>query len=169
MSGVRVTQDSGGPNAQNTISIRGATSVFGDNQPLYVVDGFPLETYDLAAADIESIDILKDASSTAIYGSRGANGVILITTKRGKKGKTRVNVTVKNGISSLARRVDMIDNVEWIKQVYEQNLRFTNINNFNGQLADHLDYYQDIEGNLWKLPKYNLSEESTSLEGRRKI
>ena len=157
VSGVRVTQDSGGPNAQNTISIRGATSVFGDNQPLYVVDGFPLETYDLAAADIESIDILKDASSTAIYGSRGANGVILITTKRGKKGKTRVNVTVKNGISSLARRVDMIDNVEWIKQVYEQNLRFTNISNFNGQLADHLDYYQDIEGNIWTLPKYNLS------------
>ena len=74
VSGVRVTQDSGGPNSQNNISIRGATSVFGDNQPLYVVDGFPLESYDLAAADIESIDILKDASSTAIYGSRGANG-----------------------------------------------------------------------------------------------
>ena len=94
VSGVRVTQDSGGPNSQNTISIRGATSVFGDNQPLYVVDGFPPESYDLAAADIESIDILKDASSTAIYGSRGANGVILITTKKAK-GSTKVNVAVK--------------------------------------------------------------------------
>lgn len=157
VSGVRVTQDSGGPNSQSTISIRGATSVFGDNQPLYVVDGFPLESYDLAAADIESIDILKDASSTAIYGSRGANGVILITTKKGKKGSTKVNVAVKAGISSLARRVDMIDNVEWIKQLYEQNIRYELLSDFNGVLDPNLDYYQDIEGNLWKLPKYNLA------------
>ena len=121
------------------------------------MDGFPLESYDLAAADIESIDILKDASSTAIYGSRGANGVILITTKKGKKGSTKVNVAVKTGISSLARRVDMIDNVEWIKQLYEQNIRYELLSDFNGVLDPNLDYYQDIEGNLWKLPKYNLA------------
>ena len=89
--------------------------------------------------------------------SRGANGVILITTKKGKKGSTKVNVAVKTGISSLARRVDMIDNVEWIKQLYEQNIRYELLSDFNGVLDPNLDYYQDIEGNLWKLPKYNLA------------
>tara|TARA_R110002050_G_scaffold274283_3_gene418665 strand:+ start:430 stop:3615 length:3186 start_codon:yes stop_codon:yes gene_type:complete len=153
VSGVRITQNSGGPGAGSTINIRGATSVFGDNQPLYVVDGFPVENFDLNADDIASIDVLKDASSTAIYGSRGANGVIIVTTQKGKKGKPLIEVNAKFGVSDLSRRVDMIDNVEWVKQIYEQNLRYTKANNFSGTMFDHLDYYQDIEGNIWTLPK----------------
>lgn len=153
VSGVRITQNSGGPGAGSTINIRGATSVFGDNQPLYVVDGFPVDNFDLNADDIASIDVLKDASSTAIYGSRGANGVIIVTTKKGKAGKPKIEVNAKFGISDLARKVDMIDNVEWVKQIYEQNLRYTKARDFSGTMFDHLDYYQDIEGNIWTLPK----------------
>ena len=153
VSGVRITQNSGGPGAGSTINIRGATSVFGDNQPLFVVDGFPVQDFDLNADDIAEIDVLKDASSTAIYGSRGANGVIIVTTKKGKKGKPKIEVNAKFGISDLSRRVDMIDNVEWVKQIYEQNLRYTKANEFDGTMYGHLDYYQDIEGNIWTLPK----------------
>jgi TonB-linked SusC/RagA family outer membrane protein len=153
VSGVRITQNSGGPGAGSTINIRGATSVFGDNQPLYVVDGFPVENFDLNADDIASIDVLKDASSTAIYGSRGANGVIIVTTKKGKKGKPLIEVNAKFGVSDLSRRVDMIDNVEWVKQVYEQTLRYTKASDFSGNMSENLDYYQDIEGNIYTLAK----------------
>ena len=156
VSGVRVIQSSGGPGASSIINIRGTTSVSGDNQPLFVVDGFPIDNFDLNADDIESIDILKDASSTAVYGSRGANGVIIVTTKKGKKGKSKIEASAKFGFSSLARKVDMIDNVEWVKQIYEQNLRYTKASEFGGTMYGHLDYYQDIEGNIWTLPKTDI-------------
>lgn len=99
VSGVNIASTEGSPDAEMTIRVRGGGSLTGDNSPLYIVDGFPVASIsDIAPADIESIDILKDASSTAIYGSRGANGVILITTKNSKDGKTAISFSAFTGI-----------------------------------------------------------------------
>ena len=90
--GVNVTAQDGRPDATVSIRIRGGGSVSQSNEPLYIVDGFPVSTItDVPSAQIESVDVLKDASSTAIYGARGANGVIIVTTKSGKSGKLRIN------------------------------------------------------------------------------
>src|SRR5690606_27152878 len=92
-SGVQIRQGSGAPGAGITVRIRGGNSVQGGNEPLYVIDGFPINgsPTHVNNADIESVEILKDASATAIYGSRGANGVVLITTKKGRSGATAVD------------------------------------------------------------------------------
>ena len=89
-SGVQVLQESGQPGSNLSVLIRGGNSLLGGNSPLYVVDGFPIigDISSINPNDIVSIEVLKDASSTAIYGSRGANGVIIVSTKRGKEGKT---------------------------------------------------------------------------------
>ena len=92
MAGVQVTTTDGAPGAEIVIRVRGGGSVTQDNSPLYIVDGFPVSSInDIAPTDIVNIDILKDASSTAIYGARGANGVVIITTKSAKGGKTVVS------------------------------------------------------------------------------
>ncbi|MBZ4192282.1 SusC/RagA family TonB-linked outer membrane protein [Niabella beijingensis] len=92
-AGVQITQNDGTPGSENTIRIRGASSISGGTTPLFVVDGvFQDDMNNLNPGDIESVDILKDASGTAMYGARGANGVILITTKSGKAGKTRLEL-----------------------------------------------------------------------------
>jgi len=113
-AGVVVNTESGEPGGGMNIRIRGTTSITGDSDPLYVIDGVPIISNNIAAttfgqpvnpladlnpADIESLEILKDASATAIYGARAANGVVLITTKRGQKGKPTVNISAYGGIS----------------------------------------------------------------------
>ena len=92
LAGVQITTSDGSPDAEMLIRVRGGGSITGDNSPLYIVDGFPVSSIgDISSSDIEDITVLKDAASTAIYGSQGANGVILITTKGAKGGKTQVN------------------------------------------------------------------------------
>ncbi len=111
-AGVRITQNSGEPGGSIQVSIRGGNSMIGDNSPLYVVDGFAITggVNFLNPSDIESIDILKDASATAIYGSRGANGVIIITSKRGKKGqKGKIELSSYFGVQQEANRYEMLD------------------------------------------------------------
>lgn len=114
-SGVQVLSDSGQPGSDLNVLIRGGNSVLGGNNPLYVVDGFPLigDISALNPNDIASIEILKDASSTAIYGSRGANGVILVTTKGGKDGKTVVEYNGYTGFQQVRRRIDMLNATEF--------------------------------------------------------
>jgi len=113
-SGVQVIQNTGAPGASTSIRIRGANSIQGSNEPLYVVDGFPINNPTaLNNSDIESIEILKDASSTAIYGSRGANGVVLITTKRGKEGKNNIDFETSYGSQSLIRKLDLMNAREY--------------------------------------------------------
>ncbi|WJK47882.1 TonB-dependent receptor [Chitinophagaceae bacterium DXS] len=103
-SGVQVSQTSAAPGGQTTIRIRGGNSIKSTNEPLYIVDGFPSETgIDINPGDIEDIQVLKDASATAIYGSRGANGVIMITTKRGKAGKTIVSYEGYYGMQNFTK------------------------------------------------------------------
>jgi TonB-linked SusC/RagA family outer membrane protein len=116
--GVNIASSQGAPGFGPTIKIRGTSSITAGTTPLYVVDGMALENFDLNQInpqDIQSVEILKDAASSAIYGSRGANGVIIITTKLGRAGKTQVNVTYEQGISKVTRRVEMMDAQEWIQ------------------------------------------------------
>lgn len=115
-AGVRVSQNSGNPGARIEVRIRGGNSMIGDNQPLYVVDGFPVTggINFLNPADIESVDILKDASATAIYGSRGANGVVIITSKRGQKGQeSRIELNSFYGIQQELKRYDLLNASEY--------------------------------------------------------
>ena len=136
-TGVQITQSQGAPGQAPTIKVRGASSINAGTTPLYVIDGIPLEdnttnstdtgisagsnlSYNrnplnsINPNDIESIDILKDASSAAIYGSRGANGVVIITTKQGKAGKTKINATFETGFSHVNRKTDMMNAAEFI-------------------------------------------------------
>mgnify|MGYP003575359920 FL=1 len=118
VAGVQVTSSEGGPGAENNIVIRGGNSITQSNSPLYIVDGFPLEnpsSNSINNNDIESITVLKDASSTAIYGSRGANGVIVITTKQGKIGKPVVNFDGYYGIQNNIKQMDLLDPYEYVK------------------------------------------------------
>ncbi|TYR33018.1 TonB-dependent receptor [Sphingobacterium phlebotomi] len=111
-AGVQVTQNSGQPGGRIEVRVRGGNSMIGDNQPLYVVDGFPLtgDLNFLNPADIESIDILKDASATAIYGARGANGVVIITSKKGKKGTpSRVELNSFYGLQEATKKYDLLN------------------------------------------------------------
>ena len=115
-AGVQVTQNSGQPGGRIEVRIRGGNSMIGDNQPLYVVDGFPITggVEFLNPNDIESIDILKDASATAIYGARGANGVVIITSKRGKAGqKGRIDLNSYYGVQQETKRYDLLDAKEY--------------------------------------------------------
>ena len=105
MAGVSVTASEGDPDAEIKIRVRGGGSITQDNSPLYIVDGFPVESItDIPASDIASIDVLKDAFSTAIYGARGANGVVIVTTKSGEAGKVTVNYNVYYGIKKFANQ-----------------------------------------------------------------
>jgi TonB-linked SusC/RagA family outer membrane protein len=111
-TGVQVSQTSNAPGGGVSIRIRGGNSIQGGNEPLYVVDGYPLPNESsptINPNDIESIDILKDASATAIYGSRGANGVVIITTKRGKPGKNSVQFESYYGEQKVRKKLDMLD------------------------------------------------------------
>ncbi|MCF2505513.1 TonB-dependent receptor [Dyadobacter sp. CY107] len=109
-AGVQVTQPSGKPGAALSIRVRGATSVQAGNEPLYVVDGVPtMDTRDLNVNDIESIQVLKDASSAAIYGARASNGVVIVTTKRGKANQSQVNFSAYYGFSNMAKQIDVLN------------------------------------------------------------
>lgn len=115
MAGVSVRSTSGSPGADITINVRGAASITGESTPLYVVDGVPLDNLSgINPSDIQSIEVLKDAASAAIYGSRGSNGVILVSTKRGKKGKPVISLSAYTAISNREKKVDVMDSQEWI-------------------------------------------------------
>lgn len=119
-AGLSITQDDGAPGSDFTIRIRGASSVNAGSTPIYVIDGIICEdAKDISPGDVESIEVLKDASSTAIYGSRGSNGVIQITTKRGIDGKTRVEVYANSGVQSATRLYDMMNSTEWARMRYQ--------------------------------------------------
>lgn len=132
-AGVQVTQNSGSPGASTTIRIRGGNSIQGDNEPLYVIDGVPFKNggaesgssfnvlSTLNPADIESMTILKDASSTAIYGSRGANGVVIINTKRGRAGKTMITFDTYYGTQEVRRKYPVLNAREYAEFVNEAN------------------------------------------------
>ncbi|GAB3554067.1 SusC/RagA family TonB-linked outer membrane protein [Spirosoma fluminis] len=140
IAGVQVTQTSGAPGAGLSVRVRGTGSISAGNDPLYVIDGIPLSRDTKYATgststqfpdnpinvlstintdDIESIEVLKDASAAAIYGSRGSNGVVLLTTKRGKEGKTTINYDSFVGVQNVSKKIDMINAYEYAQLSYE--------------------------------------------------
>ncbi|MGO4292003.1 SusC/RagA family TonB-linked outer membrane protein [Chitinophaga sp. RAB17] len=125
-AGVQITSISGAPGTGTSIRIRGGNSVNADNEPLYVIDGL-IGAGDLNLInpeDIESIQILKDASATAIYGARGANGVIIITTKTGKTGEDKINVNIYNGWQQVPKYIDMMGAADYAKLANESSLDY---------------------------------------------
>ncbi len=124
VAGVAVASNDGQPGSIANIVIRGAGSITQDNSPLYVIDGFPTEASNanaISPADIESIDVLKDASATAIYGARGSNGVILITTKKGKTGPPQVTYNGYYGWQQVPEKVELMSPYEFVRYVGEIN------------------------------------------------
>lgn len=120
LPGVRITSVDGSPDSEITIRVRGGSSITEDNSPLILVDGFEVSNLnDITPTDIESIEVLKDAASTAIYGSRGANGVILVTTKIPAEGRVMVNANAYMQINTLANRLDVMDPYEYVLMQYE--------------------------------------------------
>lgn len=215
VAGVQVTTASGEPGAPINIRIRGTSSVRSGNNPLFVVDGIPLSGGDISAAgadagfgtssprnplnfmnpdDIASIDILKDASATAIYGARGANGVVIITTKKGQQGKGSLNYSYTLGISEVANTYDLLEreafldayadfnseqaaanldqgaNTDWQNEIFRT--AYTNTHNLSfGGAAAGADYrfsfgYQDQEG---VVKQSGLEKYSASLHASKKF
>ncbi len=136
VAGVQIISSSGAPGSSMQIRVRGASSLNSGNSPLYVVDGIPIETTSssllnvddehglnplsyLSPGDIESIEVLKDAASSSIYGSRAANGVVLITTKRGKEGKATINLFSSFGISNITRKLSVLNSRQWRELILE--------------------------------------------------
>jgi len=121
-AGVQVIQPSGQPGSTLSIRVRGATSIQANNEPLYVVDGLPTTTIsNLSPNDIESMQILKDASSAAIYGARAANGVVLITTKRGKEGRRVISFSSYAGVSKLGNKIDALNTEQYKEYIGDLN------------------------------------------------
>ncbi|GGM90113.1 SusC/RagA family TonB-linked outer membrane protein [Dyadobacter beijingensis] len=122
VAGLQISSSSGAPGGNTNILIRGIGSISGGNEPLFVIDGFPVSgagvgnpLNTISPNDIESIDVLKDASATAIYGSRGSNGVIIVTTKRGKSGKAQIQVDAYAGIQQIGHKIQMMNAEEFAR------------------------------------------------------
>lgn len=142
MAGVQITTTEGSPDADMTIRVRGGGSITQSNEPLFIVDGFPVESIsDIPASDIEDITVLKDASSTAIYGSRGANGVILVTTKSGKEGKINVSYNAYYSWKKVAKKLDVLNARDYTEWQYE----LANLTNKVEDYEEHFGSYQDID------------------------
>lgn len=155
MAGVQVTKTEGSPDAEIKIRVRGGGSITQDNSPLYIVDGFPVDNInDIAPTDIASIDILKDASSTAIYGARGANGVILITTKAGFEGKGKVSYNMYYGIKEVTKLLDVMNPYEYVFYQYERRSvesmkPTTDLERYYGDFLD-FDLYKQMPAKNWQ-------------------
>jgi len=166
-AGVQINQSSSAPGGGLSIRIRGASSLNASNEPLYVIDGFPIDNSpnltsggaaevsenqapnnplnSLNPADIQSIEILKDASATAIYGSRGANGVVMITTKKGKSGKMTVTYDVYSGIQTVAKTIDVLSTSEYITAINDLSQE-----QGNAAVFSDLDIANIGNGNFWQ-------------------
>ncbi|GAA4439827.1 TonB-dependent receptor [Ravibacter arvi] len=164
-SGVHVRQSSGAPGASMSVRIRGGNSVLGSNEPLYVIDGFPIEgnPTQLNNAEIESLEILKDASATAIYGARGANGVVMITTKKGATGRTNVNFETSVSSQRLIRKLDLMNAKEYA-QFYNEQAINDNIKPFFSQ-ADLDGFGEGFDWQDFVFTKAPMLTSSLNIEG----
>jgi TonB-linked SusC/RagA family outer membrane protein len=151
VAGVQVTSTDGQPGSSTAIVIRGNNSITQDNSPLYVVDGFPIEnpnSNSINPADIESMEVLKDASATAIYGARAANGVVIITTKKGKAGKTVFNYSSSYGVQDIINKIDVLSPYEFVRYQFELD----SINTKNQYLTNGrtIESYTNVAGIDWQ-------------------
>ena len=165
VAGVQVSSSEGSPDSEIKIRIRGGGSLTQDSSPLYIVDGFPVNSInDISSSDIESMTILKDASSTAIYGSRGANGVIIVTTKKGKDGKIAVNFNMFYGMKKMAKQIDVLSPEDFVKWQYEYSLLEEDVNTYEKYFGSWQDYdlYKGMKGNNWQKQVYGRTGEVQS-------
>lgn len=156
LAGVQAIASEGAPGAEIVIRVRGGSSITQDNGPLYIVDGVQVENAlsVLSPQDIASIDVLKDASTTAIYGARGANGVVIVTTKAGKAGKTTVSYNGQYGFRQIGKTVDVLSPYEFVLWQYERSRgSATDSGNFAqtyGTTWDTLSVYKNIDAINWQ-------------------
>ncbi|WP_207420357.1 SusC/RagA family TonB-linked outer membrane protein [Desertivirga brevis] len=151
IAGVQVSSPEGQPGMSSDIVIRGASSITQDNSPLYVVDGFPLESphnNTLNPSEIESIEVLKDASASAIYGARGANGVIIITTKKGKAGKPVISYDGYYGSQQEIKRAQLMDPYEFVR--YQLELDPVGKGEAYTPPGKTLESYRGVQGVDWQ-------------------
>lgn len=183
IAGVVVTTGDGSLGAEANITIRGNNSLTQSNAPLYIIDGFPSEgsfATSINPADIESIDVLKDASATAIYGARGANGVIVINTKRGTEGKPTVNFSASFSLSHIANKIDLMDSYEFVRLQEELVTDTSMASSYYGYSEElgrnlTLEDYRNIKGIDWQdelyrtafQQNYNISLSGGNKEGLR--
>lgn len=162
IAGLNIVTADGAPGAEATVTIRGG-SLSQDTSPLYIIDGFPIENFNLNTLDpksIESIEVLKDASSIAIYGTRGANGVIIINTKHAEKGKPQIIYDGSLSLNVRPKFVKMMDAYEYVKLQleldamyhgwYSSNTYLGPIDSSTGERPRTLDYYKDVKGTDWQ-------------------
>ena len=148
ISGVQVTTVDGAPGADINIRVRGGTSVTQSNDPLYIVDGFQVANInDIPPTDIASIDVLKDASITAIYGAKGGNGVVVVTTKSDQSGKMQVSINSHLSTSRLSKKLDLMDAKEFARYQYEWSAS-------NGSRSDNAKFFRANFGNPNDLDMY---------------
>jgi len=165
LAGVQVTSAEGSPDSDIKIRIRGGGSLTQDASPLIIVDGFPVNSLnDISSSDIESLTVLKDASSTAIYGSRGANGVIIVTTKKGKDGKMSVNFNMFYGMKNIANTIDVLEPGDFVNWQYEYATLKKDIPSYTkyfGAWQDQ-DLYRGVKGDDWQKQIYGRTGEVQS-------
>lgn len=145
LPGVNVTVTEGSPDAEVKVRVRGGGSITQDNAPLYIVDGFQVPNInDIPMTDIETIDVLKDAASTAIYGAQGANGVVLITTKTGKKGKSEITFSSYLASSNVYNLTDVLSPYDYVYYQRELDPSTSSNNSFNSMygLWEDIDIYK---------------------------
>lgn len=148
IAGVQITTVDGQPGADINIRVRGATSVTQSNQPLFIVDGFQVDNInDIPSTDIASIDVLKDASLTAIYGAKGGNGVVVVTTKSAKAGKVQVGFNGRLSVSSLSRSMDLMNTYDFVDYQYDRAAA-------NGTRSSWAKPFRGNFGNPKDLPLY---------------
>lgn len=141
VAGVQVTTVDGAPGADINIRVRGGTSVTQSNEPLYIVDGFQTDNInDIPPTDIASIDVLKDASLTAIYGAKGGNGVVIVTTKSAQAGKVTVGINTYLSVSKLARKLDLMNAYDFVRYQYDWAA-------CNGNRSSNAKYFRANFGN----------------------
>jgi TonB-linked SusC/RagA family outer membrane protein len=171
LAGVTATTAEGSPDAQVKIRVRGGMSITGDNSPLYILDGVQVENALglISPQDIQSIDVLKDAAATAIYGARGANGVIVITTKKGRQGKMQVTYNAFYGVKNLANKLDVLSPYDYGFYQFERQLGnatdsatfVKNFGSFNNLAAlkttSATDWQKEVYGNTGIMQSHNLS------------
>ena len=162
MPGVQITQNTGNPGATSTIKIRGVGSLKSNNSPLIVVDGFIADKIDdIAAGDIESVSVLKDAASSAIYGARAANGVVLITTKRGNVGKLQVDFNAEYGSQKVTKLPHYLNSRDYAQKQNEQRAHSSLYPLWTGDLAPEnlsggTDWFDYLYGNTAPIQNYHL-------------
>ena len=146
IAGVQVTSVDGAPGADINIRVRGGTSVTQTNEPLYIVDGFQVDNInDIPPTDITSIDILKDASLTAIYGAKGGNGVVIVTTKSAKTGSIQVGVNMQLSMSQLSKKLDLMNTPEFVDYTYDWAIGTSNRGTYAKQFRANFGNPMDID------------------------